>query len=401
MSKIQTTRRLRDLLKEVENTLRCNISTSSNCNQLSREILNKTSCYLSPQTLRRVFGLVKTKSLPSHFTLDTLCKYCGYQDWSQFATEKKRTTGTSAPKETFSKWILDFYQSPALNVWPSIDYFFACRNIAERIVSDKALYRALPPQLASMPSGQILFFECFPYIDGLGNGYQKHLQVYLHNKRDNWEAQVFANCLLFLGAYLTKSDKQIKYYYSVINSIKCPVPGDIHPLPTARYVGVQILYHHYVGNYEVTMQWLNKGVHEYIRLYTTTLQKVFDVNYYFILSEHLFLAGLYTNCSELVGTFINRKWKNYYTPEFSYYSEAQLILAISNIKLGNPVGKQQFKSVDLSSFVFTKSKLYTLHYLSQQLDSSGPKAVAKRRKIIQQIKRLVKDTGFVYFSHLK
>ena len=399
MNKKIPSTRLKHLLKEVENVFRCKISTATNCNQLSRDIQSKTSEYISPHTLRRMFGLVKTDSSPSVYTLDVLSKYCGYQDWNQFVLGKKKSSSSSVQKEDFSKWVLDFYQSSALKKWPSNDYYFACKNVAERIVTDKTLYKTIPSQLASLPSGQILFFECFPYIDGLGNGYQQHLKIYLQNKSNNWEAQVFVNCLLFLGAYLTQNDKQLKLYYSIVNSIKCPLPREMHPIPTARYIGVQILYHHYTGNHDEMMYWCKKGIHEYIQLYKKE-QARFDVNYYFILSEHLILAGLYEECAEMVEPFINRHWKEFSrvnTYEYNYYEEARLIWAISNMKLGNDIGKQMFKSINTNSFVFTKSKIYMLHFLKQQLSLCSDSAKVKREKLRKQINELVKDTGFNYF----
>ena len=387
------------LRKEMENIFHHKISTSTNCDQLSKEIRNKTSQYLSSQTLRRIFGLVKSTTSPSLFTLDALSQYCGYQDWNQFCAEKERVSTPSGQTESLTKWILDFYKVPLPKLWPSPDYFMACKNIAERIVLDDSLSKTLPSQLATLPLGQILFFECFPYIDGLGNGYQKHLKVYLRSKSNNYESQIFANCLLFMGAYLTENERQIKHYYSIVNSLKCPSPKQIHEIPLGRYMGVQILYNTHIGNYREARSWLEKSL-------TTCLPDDHIgpgfVNYRFVLSEYLLLTGHYAECVRLLRYMEDPYWNKFfitYTVDFEYLDVAKLIRAIANIRLGNIViGKNSLKQINQSSFIFTVSKLYSLFFLHQQLSLCSTDAVKKRTKLVNQINTLVNETRFTYFS---
>jgi len=385
---------LKLLLSETENVLRHKVATTAHCEQLAKEIKKATAQVISPQTLRRLFGLIKSKSLPGTFTLDALSQYCGHQDWAGFCMEKETVTSS-----VNASWVLDFYKAPLPNtpLTPSYDYFVACKNIAERIVADGTLYKTLPPQLASFRNGQALFFECFPYLDGLGNGYAKHLKIYLHHRSDSYEAQVFGNCLLFLGAYLTKNDKGIKHYYNVVDSLKCPQPKQIHENPIARFMGVQILYHQYMGNRDGVMFWRAK-MREYI---PTDFGGAGFVNYRFVLSEHLFLAGFYEDCIELLSYAKDPFWKKTSLNthgDSGYYEVVDLIDAVSNLKLGRAdVGREMFKSINTSSFFFTKSKLYNLYYWSEQLRLCNKNAQAKRDKILEQINDLVKATGFVYF----
>lgn len=400
MRKEILTNHLECLLRETENVFHRKIATSANCNQLTREIRVKTSQNISSQTLRRLFGLVKTDTSPSLFTLDALSQYCGYQDYSQFCAEMEIVDVRLVQIKSFSKWVLDFYKAPLPNLWPSPDYYMACRNVAQRILVDGSLFKSLPSQLAALPSGQILFFECFPYIDGLGSGYQKHLKVYLQNKASDWQSQIFANCLLFFGSFLTKNDSQIKKYYAIVNSITCPLPGQLHNIPTARYLGTQILYNQYIGNNDEVLLWTKKGLNDYAEYYKK--EELAFCNYFLILSEHLFLSGLYSECIELLNYAEDPKWNQYFISnlfDLGYYEVVQVILAISNLKIGNIIkGKQILKNVNASSFVFTKCKLYTLYLLQQQLSLCGNKATKKRAKIVNQIDRLVRDTGFIYFS---
>ena len=388
------------LSKEVENVFYRKIATSTNCDHLSREIQIKTSHYISSQTLRRLYGLVKTNTSPSLFTLDALSQYCGYENWDQFCSEKRDIDSPSAQAESFSKWVLDFYKAPLPKLWPSDDYFIACKNIAERIVTDNSLFRKLPSKLATLPSGQILFFECFPYIDGLGNGYQKHLKIYLQNKSNDWQSQIFANCLLFFGSVLTKKESQIKKYYSIINSITCPLPDQLHDIPTARYLGAQILYNKLMGNNDEVLRWLQLVWHQYTPYYKK--DEYAFCNYFFVLSEYLFLAGLYIECVELLTYAENPKWKKYfvnYPVDLGYYEVAKVMIAISNLKIGNSSkGKQILEKVNTGAFIFTECKLYTMYFLNEQLNLCGVNSEKKRARITNQIDRLVHDTSFIYFS---
>jgi hypothetical protein len=54
------------------------ILTVNDCISLSDSIFEKIKIPLSSDTLRRLFGLIDTKSQPSLFTLETLAKFIGF-----------------------------------------------------------------------------------------------------------------------------------------------------------------------------------------------------------------------------------------------------------------------------------------------------------------------------------
>ena len=155
-----------------------------------------------------------------------------------------------------------------------------------------------------------------------------------------------------------------------------------------------------MGNHSETSRWITKGLNEYSRYYEK--KELSFCNYFFVLSECFFLGGFYSECLELLEYMQNPKWKKYfnnYPVDLGYYEVAKVMIAISNLKIGNSSkGKQILKETNTGSFVFTKSKLYTLFYLSEQLNFCGASAKRKKEKILNQIDRLVRDTGFIYFS---
>jgi len=60
------------------------VAYQKDCKQLADSILKETGEYISPATIRRVFGFLATNSKPSRVTLDILSRYIGLLDWTQF-----------------------------------------------------------------------------------------------------------------------------------------------------------------------------------------------------------------------------------------------------------------------------------------------------------------------------
>lgn len=72
------------LKSEVELKLGKKIAYQKDCNSLSSNIFEATKEYISPATLRRLYGFLSTNSNPSRVTLDILTRYIGYNDWENF-----------------------------------------------------------------------------------------------------------------------------------------------------------------------------------------------------------------------------------------------------------------------------------------------------------------------------
>jgi hypothetical protein len=71
-----------------------------NLNQL---ILDETGVSLSASTLRRIWGKVEYKHLPSSTTMDTLAKFGGYENWRTF---RKHNTQSNTKPDTTEKPIV-------------------------------------------------------------------------------------------------------------------------------------------------------------------------------------------------------------------------------------------------------------------------------------------------------
>lgn len=60
------------------------VVSHSDCEFLANKILKKTERRIGTTTIRRFFGLDETTNLPSMYTLDTLCQFCGFESWIEF-----------------------------------------------------------------------------------------------------------------------------------------------------------------------------------------------------------------------------------------------------------------------------------------------------------------------------
>jgi hypothetical protein len=79
---------LNELKSLIEYTYGEKIRTVNDCNQLSTLIFEKVNSSISADTLRRLFGLVETNSKPSLYTLETLSKYVGFNNFQEFVNSE-------------------------------------------------------------------------------------------------------------------------------------------------------------------------------------------------------------------------------------------------------------------------------------------------------------------------
>ena len=75
---------LNQLRKTIAKQFGKDIKTATDCDNLVSVIIRDCKTNISSQTLRRFFGLIKTTSEPSNFTLDLLCQFCGYSNFEAF-----------------------------------------------------------------------------------------------------------------------------------------------------------------------------------------------------------------------------------------------------------------------------------------------------------------------------
>ena len=75
---------LEHLKKEIINKFGQELSYSKDCENLAEIICESTGGRISATTIRRLYGLLKSPSAPSKFTLNLLAQYVGYKSWGDF-----------------------------------------------------------------------------------------------------------------------------------------------------------------------------------------------------------------------------------------------------------------------------------------------------------------------------
>jgi hypothetical protein len=65
------------------------VVSHSDCIYLAEEVLAKTDRRIGITTFRRFFDIDESKNLPSAYTLDTLCLFCGYNSWFDFVSSNR------------------------------------------------------------------------------------------------------------------------------------------------------------------------------------------------------------------------------------------------------------------------------------------------------------------------
>lgn len=78
------------LVCRVEEKARQQFDSPKDFVRLSQSVLKSTSEYISPTTLKRIWGYLSDSTTPRVSTLDVLARYIGYLDYAHFSEEDKK-----------------------------------------------------------------------------------------------------------------------------------------------------------------------------------------------------------------------------------------------------------------------------------------------------------------------
>lgn len=376
------------LKKLIHQTFGKPLTHSFECELLSKDIKSVTGNYISPQTLRRFLGFLQTDYAPSPRTLNSLASYIGYSHWHSF-TEKSSSEYQSLTLGQEANLYLDFYKIE-MKEEADMNYHNASRNVAFRILFNPALLSKLSPALAKNPVSQIYFFERFPYIDGLCTDYKRSIRLYLQKK--NQEAQIFGNSLLFLSAFLSGRNKELKLFLNRINNNS--IEKTLHPFTIARYIGSNILFEKISGgNTDVWLEEAKKW-----NIYFLQKRNVSFWSYpYFqhMISDYLNLAGLFKESYSIVRTI--RYDNKDYEIEKGYMGALEVIYQVARHSSSPDsfttwlATTQAFDNISPLFKKFYQLQVYSIYNVL--LSASKTK-----QKVNEIIENLINQTGFEYFQ---
>lgn len=358
------------------------ISSSTDCDQLARLLTRNANVNLSPQTLRRFFGLVKSESKTSHFTLDILSRFCGYIDFKDFSHSYRNTE-------------LELFFSNNENA--DENYWQKSEQLCKQIISSSELLVSTHHRLMSFPLARKYFIEHHPLRDMIGTVYSQYFLAYLKYNTSN-QARIFAYGFLFKSAFLSQNEELMELYYKKVKETE--VTEDVHVIPAGLKYGVQLLYADYTGN-------------EYLFRKSFAEMKKVRLNY-IEASEKSVCSFEYTVLESLIFTKRTKEMKflienNTFqknndegfipSQRKKTHDEVWKILCTTAYqKMGDKENTDQFLNrVNLDNLEIGWTKYYSIMYYFIQLKRTERDQQAI---IISKIKTLIDETYFSYYDTL-
>ena len=288
---------------------------------------------------------------------------------------------------------LSFY-SIDLKDEEDINYHNACRNIAERILTNPTLFAHLASPLAQHPTSQVFFYERFPYIDGLGGDYARGLRLYLQHKKDP-QAQLFVHSLLLLGGLLTQNHSVANEHYEVLQHAE--LHNAYHPFVIARVMGSRILYKHCVSKQPIETEL--RDIYEWNSYFSSPSKIQFWVfpYYQFLICDYLNLAGLQEHSAAILNDIPKRKYQPWQA-EVNYMEAFVIIQALANCRKAPEAfldWEQHYKGWPMLRVLF--HHFYRLQVLATCL-SLNKRATRQSRLLQKEFEDLVQATGFTFFK---
>jgi hypothetical protein len=343
-----------------------------------------------------MLGFIDSKVMPSKNSLEIIALYCGFNSFKDLNQSQKKQINIS--KNDNITIIKSFYNID-LHAAYDFNYQNACGNIAELILNDRPLLNQVSSFLSKNKIAQIFFFERFPYIDGLCNGYETSLKKYYQEKKTT-EAQLFSLCLLHLGAVLSLNKQKAKKYLHAINTI--PVTKDVHSFVIARKLMANLLNAYNDKNdlllesliYDAftTEENIQKTKKDYFPFFAFVMTDAFH-----LIERPLEAEKMLRICNAYQAPTNSNV--NEMPIDLGYIKGIELMNGLSAYHLGDhKKAKRILNSIEVQNipFIFRNYFLIQMKRIEYRLCVKA--SSKKKTSIHNEIKALIEKTGFVFFQ---
>lgn len=365
--------------KIVENFGR-QILSLRDCEELSEKLVQNFNAQISPQTLRRFFGLVKSESSFSIYTLNLLANFCGYQDYEAF-----RISFEYSELEIFFGDVED----------PEKDYWRKSEELCIRIMGSADMLVSTHHRFMTFPTARKFFMEHHPLRDMLGTVYTQYFLAYL-KFNTSAENKIFAYGFLFKSAFLQQNLELLELYFAKVKEVE--FSANIHVIPAALRFGTILLYADITENEGLFIQTFSemKVARE---LYIEASKKSVCSFEYTVLESLIFTNRL-NEIQFLLENHTPQIWDDaYFVPQDRKESHDEvwkILSAISHQKLGNVVEMQSIlNSINLDKLGVGWRKYYSILYkflLVQYLDGE------EKATCTTELQELIQKSYFFYFQ---
>jgi hypothetical protein len=379
----------------IQNTFGQEILYSKDCILLEEDIYDKIHLKISAQTLRRLFGFLAANVQISNTSLKHLSNYCGYTSYNELLNDSYNSSEDNYTNDL--KYIKLFYSVDYSNSNFDENYHNAAKNLAKSIINNKGLLNKSTTFLSKNKTAQIYFFERFPYVDGLANGYQIHVQKYLKEKK-NTEAQLFGYCLLYLGSALSNNPNRSEIL-NKINAIK--IKENIHPFPLARKYMSNILENYLNNNTKELEKWIKESLIESAKINCLNKEYSFFPFFQLIIADVLNLINRPIEAAEIIKTAeLDYKRIPNSLLDNGYFEVFDIIKAINLFQLGEINDtKRILKRTKYNDVIFIMHDYFLIQRLILELNFIKSKASIKYQSKVKDLKHLIKKTNFSFFEN--
>lgn len=369
------------LRKNIEKQFGKDIQTATDCDNLVSLITRDCKTNISSQTLRRFFGLIKTTTRSSHFTLDLLSQFCGYGNFKEF-----RNACNNQELELF------FGNSDNTNH----NYWDRSEQLCQQIIKSPDLLVSTHHRLMSFPMARKYFMENHPLRDLLGSVYVQYFSAYLKYNTSN-EAKIFAYGFLFQSSFLLQNTESMDLYYNKVKETE--LTENVHVIPAGLKFGVQLLYADFTGNENLFKRYFAEMKKARLRYRTASEKSVCSF-------ESTVLESLiFTNRSQEMKFLIENNTFQVNNDEDYIPSKRKethdevwkILCAVAYQKMRDKKNTERFlNQINLKNLGTGWKKYYSLLYYSVYFHSAQQD---QKIECFSKLKILIGETYFCYYQN--
>jgi len=369
---------------------RC-ITSSRDCIDLSDDIFRKTQKQINPNTLRRIFGLVKAEYPPSQSTLDILSKYCGFYSVEELYTTKQTINNIDIVwQDQLLNYIITlFVQTPVKDLLDKT-FLTLAKHTISLLNNNEPLADKFMNVVSKTKTGQDLYFERFVNIDKLNSSYGNGLRYYLHAKASD-EASLFAHSLITLKYWLNNNQEKILHQRDYLLD-RNPSPDEIEPFVMTRYFAALLFY---ADAASISADEILIDIYKYYSSPALNSNKEQLICFEYVIAEALTLTGHSQDALYYLRNYRSSFNKTEYSQFFTSLDNIKLLDALAHYQIGKyKTAECIFDEIITSDFHFLNRNFASIVYLQlmNKLKRRNDKSLETRIKLIQQ-------TGFIKMNN--
>lgn len=369
------------LRKNIEKQFGKDIKTATDCDKLASVIIRDCKTNISSQTLRRFFGLIKTTSESSHFTLDLLSQFCGYSNFEVFSNACN------------NQELELFFGNPEQS---NHNYWDRSEQLCKQIIKSPELLVSTHHRLMAFPMARKYFMENHPLRDLLGSVYTQYFSAYLKYNTSN-EAKIFAYGFLFQSSFLLQNTELMDLYYKKVKETE--LSDEVHVIPAGLKYGVQLLYADFTGNDTLFRKYFAEMKKARFRYVKASEKSVCSFEYTVL--ESLIFTNRTKEMKFLIenNTFQLNNDEDYIPLKRKETHDEvwKILCAAAYQKMGNKKNTERFlNQINLKNLGIGWEKYYALLYYSIYFHSAQ---LDQKIECLSKLKRLITETYFSYYQN--